>query len=82
MTEPATDLPPALDAYALLSKPTLTLSDKEVEVVVADLRARRARHLATAKPDKPRTEAKAKAEPTSKEAKAANTAALLAQLSL
>lgn len=81
-SEPSPDTESALDAYSLLSKPTLELTDAEVGKIVADLRARRAKHLATGKPDKPKIEAKAKADPLSKEAKAANTQALLAQLKI
>jgi hypothetical protein len=68
------------DAYSLLSRPTLQLTDAQVEKIVIDLRERRAKHIATGKPDKPRAEAKIKAEPLGKESKAANTAALLASL--
>jgi hypothetical protein len=78
-----TDTPaPAIGAYELLSKPTLELTDAEVDIIIADLRRRRTQFLSTGKPDKPKAEAKAKAEPLSKEAKAANTAALLAPLTM
>ncbi len=71
-----------LDAYALLSKPTLKLSDAEVDIILADLRSRRARYLATGKPDKPKAERAApKAKPTAA-SKAAATADLLASLNL
>lgn len=84
MSEPLEEAEPAtqLDAYALLSKPTLSLSDAEVEIVIADLRRRREQYLSTGKPDKARKAAKAKADPLSKEAKAQNTANLLAQLKI
>lgn len=71
-----------LDAYSLLSRPTLELSDAQVERICEDLRRRRRQHVETGKPDKPKAERKAKAEPASAEAKRANTLALLAQLKL
>lgn len=48
-----------MDAYALLTKPTLDLTDAEVDIVIADLRARRARHISSGKPDKPNPKPKA-----------------------
>jgi hypothetical protein len=80
MAEEAPDNLEPTDAYALLSKPTLDLTDAEVEKVVADLR--RALYAATGKPDR---QPKPKAEPKGKSTaadKAANTAALLASLQL
>lgn len=71
------------DAYALLSKPTLDLTDDEVEAIIADLRRRRELYIKTGKPDKP-AKPKAvtsKAKATADE-KARNTAALLASLKL
>lgn len=50
---------PARDAYALLSKPTLDLTDQDVEDICIDLRKRRERFLAGQKDNPP----KAKAEP-------------------
>jgi hypothetical protein len=82
MAEEAPDNLEPTDAYALLSKPTLDLTDAEVEKVVADLRRRRALYAATGKPDR---QPKPKAEPKGKSTaadKAANTAALLASLQL
>lgn len=73
-----------LDAYALLSKPTLDLTDPEVERIVTDLQARRKLYLSTGKPDAPK-KAKAPAEPKKKatdEEKARNTALLLGQLKM
>lgn len=73
---------PAPDAYSLLSRPTLDLTDAEVEIVVEDLRRRRSLYLTTNKPEKVKKEAKVKADPLSKEAKAANTKAILGMLKL
>lgn len=73
--------PDPIDAYALLSKPTLELSDAEVDIVIEDLRRRRLAYLKTGKPDKPRAEKKA-AEKLSADEKARNTAALLASLKI
>lgn len=73
-----------LDAYALLSKPTLELTDAEVERVVVDLQARRKLYLSTGKPDAPK-KPKAPAEPKKKatdEEKKRNTALLLGQLKM
>jgi chromatin segregation and condensation protein Rec8/ScpA/Scc1 (kleisin family) len=82
MTEqlPAVVAEPELDAYALLSKPTLDLSDAEVARICADLRVRRARYIATNKPDKAPAKPKeplAKLSPTDK---LRNTQALLESL--
>ena len=68
-------------AYDLLSKPTLELTDDEAEIIVADLRAKRAAFVRTGKVDKPKAEKAAKVKLGSDE-KARNTAALLAQLKL
>lgn len=73
-----------LDAYALLSKPTLDLTDAEVERIVVDLQARRKLYLATGKPDAPK-KARAASEPKKKatdEEKKRNTALLLGQLKM
>jgi hypothetical protein len=77
-----TVLPP-VDAYSLLTKPTLEITDAEVDIIVADLRRRRANHLASGKPDKPAAEAKAKRTPKGKPSQAAKdeaTKALLADI--
>lgn len=73
-----------MDAYALLSKPTLDLTDAEVEKVVIDLQSRRALYLKTGKPDAPKPP-KEKAPPKGKasdEEKKRNTALLLGQLKM
>jgi len=71
------------DAYSLLSRPTLELTDDEVEIVVQDLRRRRDLFVKTGKPDKAKADsAKAKAIPVDEAQKAANTKALLAQLKI
>lgn len=62
------DLP--MDAYQLLSKPTLKLTDEEVTVICADLRKRRERFLAGIKDNQPKVK-KAPAAPMSDEAKQA-----------
>lgn len=79
MTDPAAKQ----DAYALLSRPTLELSDQDILDIIENLRARRIRSLTTGKPDKPVAEAKAarKGKVTDEE-KAANTARILSQLKL
>lgn len=53
-----TELSPR-DAYALLSKPTLELTDQDIKDICTDLRKRRERFLAGQKDNPP----KAKAEP-------------------
>lgn len=65
----STTTPSPADAYALLSKPTLELTDAEVEAICKDLRAKRERFLAGQKDNAP----KPKAEPKSAEEKAALT---------
>lgn len=78
------DEPEALDAYSLLSKPTLSLTDEQVGRIVADLRDRRARHLRLGKPDKPASERKVKS-PTAKltaEDRARNSRELMASMGL
>lgn len=50
--------PTGRSAYDLLSKPTLELTDEEVEAICADLRAKRERFLAGQK-DSPPKEKKA-----------------------
>jgi hypothetical protein len=73
------ETPAALDAYALLSKPTLDISDPEALLIIEDLRKRRKAYLTTGKPDK-QPKPKAPASPKVKADKAANTANLLALL--
>lgn len=70
-----------LDAYALLSKPTLELSDAEVKTIIAHLRAKREAYVTSGgkKADK-RPVAKPAAEPITEEKKADNTSLLLAML--
>lgn len=69
------DEPETFDAYALLSKPTLDVSDEEALLIIEDLRKRRVAYLKTGKPDK---QPKAKAPPKGPVDKKANTANLLA----
>lgn len=79
-----TDLPapaPTPDAYSLLSRPTLDLTDAEVEIVIADLRRRRKLFLETGKKDEPVKKAAA-AKKLAPDDKKANTLALLANLKL
>lgn len=71
--------PTTRDAFTLLSKPTLDLTDAEIEVIVKDLRARRERFLAGQKDNAPKP-AKAKAEPMSAEAKKAAADDILASI--
>lgn len=70
---------PRPDAYALLSKPTLELSDAEVEIIVNELRTKRALFVQDPKKnaDKPKRIAAPAAD---KATKAANSLALLAQM--
>jgi hypothetical protein len=72
---------PEIGAYDLLSKPTLDLSDAEVDLIIADLRKRRAAYVSTGKADRPKKE-KAATVKLEKDDKARNTAALLASLKL
>lgn len=74
MTEPATS------AYDLLSRPTLDLSDAEVELIIADLRKKRTLYIAGTD-DKPKAEKK-KALAASADEKKANALSFLAQLQL
>lgn len=75
------DLSDPIDAYALLSKPTLEISDAEALIIIEDLRRRREAYIKTGKPDKPKKEAAERVK-LSKDEKARNTAALLASLKL
>lgn len=83
-----TDQTPAIvesevqDAYSLLSKPTLDLTDAEVEIVVVDLRRRRRLFIEQGIKDEPvkKAAAKKKALPKTASDKQANTLALLSQL--
>ncbi len=73
--------PATPDAYELLSKPTLDLTDAEVAMVVEDLRKRRKAYVQTGKVDKPKA-IKAAAVKLDKDEKARNTQLLLAQLNI
>lgn len=73
-------LPSTRDAASLLSKPTLDLTDEEVEIICADLRKRREQFLQGVQ-DKPKRAA-LPAPDRSPEAKAARTAQLLGELDL
>lgn len=77
----AEDLTDPIDAYSLLSKPTLELTDAEVLIIVEDLRKRREAYIKTGKPDKPKKE-KVERKKLDADEKARNTALLLAQLKL
>lgn len=72
-----------VDAYSLLSMPTLDISDAQAELIIADLRKRREAYVKDGKVDKPKVE-KLKVEKAklTKDDKARNTAALLAQLKI
>jgi tartrate dehydratase beta subunit/fumarate hydratase class I family protein len=77
-----TDAPaPTEDAYSLLTRPTLEITDEQLEIIVANLRARRAAYMAgTAdRPDKPKA---ASAAPKTAAEKDALTKALLGELDL
>lgn len=76
-----TELPETRDAYALLSKPTLKLTDDEVEVIVADLRKRRQAFLA-GQADKPARKSAARPKEVSAEEKKQLTEQVAAQISL
>lgn len=81
-TLPEAEEPPeAFNAYALLSKPTLDLTDAEVEAVVVDLRRRRALYVKTGKVDKPKA-AKVAAKKLDADEKLKNTQLLLASLKI
>lgn len=71
-----TELPEVRDAYALLSKETLELSDEEIELICTDLRKRRERFLAGQKDNLP----KVKAEPKTDEEKKALQQSILGDL--
>ncbi len=77
-----TDQPePEFDAYSLLSRPTLDITDAQAVLIVEDLRKRREAYLKTGKPDKPKV-ARQAAVKLGADEKARNTAALLASLKL
>jgi hypothetical protein len=83
-SEPLPDFAP-VDAYELLSKPTLELTDTEVDIVIHDLRQRRARWVNSGQkaPDKPKAaKAKAAKEKPTDALRAAATQSLLADLNL
>ena len=63
----STNQPTAQDAFELLSKPTLDLTDDEIETICKDLRKRRERFLAGQKDNAPK--AKKAAQPATPEAK-------------
>jgi len=67
------------DAYALLSKPTLELTDAEVEIVVAELRKKRSAYVHEGKKDNATSKRKPAATAADKDAA---TKALLADLDL
>jgi hypothetical protein len=71
----STNPSPTGDAYALLSKPTLDLTDADVETICTDLRKRRERFLAGQKDNAPK-QSKPKVEMTP-EAKQQNSAEVL-----
>lgn len=83
MTERAVELPAQRDAFALLSKPTLELTDAEIELICADLRRKREQFLQGVQ-DKPPRAAKAKLPPPdrSSEAVQQRTADLLGEIDL
>ena len=74
-----TDQPEPLSAYDLLSKPTISLTDAEVKLIVEDLRTRRESYVKTGAVDRPDKPKPAKATTAQKEK---NTAALLAKLKI
>jgi len=75
----AGELIPPQDSFALLSKPTLELSDTDLLLIANDLRAKRRKFL-TGIADKPGSTGRKKAEPITDEQKAATTAHLLGEL--
>ena len=79
MTTP-TETTSERDAYTLLSKPTLELTDDEVEQVVIQLRQKRLAYINEGKKDN--GPAKPKAAPKSKAEVDAATAAILAELDI
>lgn len=76
-----TEIPETGDAYALLSKPTLQLSDAEIEVICVDLRKRRERFLMGQKDAAPKKAAAPKVKlDESPEAKKQRSADLLGDI--
>lgn len=75
-TEPESILPASRNAYELLSKPTLTLTEDEITAIVADLRTRRERFLQGIA-DKPVRKAKEEQTP---EQRQANVESLISNL--
>lgn len=75
----ADESPAQQDAYALLSTPTLELTEAQIKAVIEDLRKRRFISLSTGKPDKIKQPKNAAVKKTAEE-KAAATAALLGQI--
>lgn len=79
MPDPAPLADEPLSAYDLLSKPTVELTDAEVELICTDLRNRRLAYINHKKRDEPH---KKPAKPVTPEEKAANTIGLAAELGL
>lgn len=87
----STDITPSADSadngwdiYELLSRPTLDLTDADLERIVADLRQKRAAFVADSKKgaDKPPAKRTAGSSRASADEKRRNTQALLAGLNL
>lgn len=70
-----------MDAYSLLSRPTLELTDEQVMAIIEQLRHKREAYIKTGKPDRPKKE-KVERKKLDQDAKRRNTEALLAQLKL
>ncbi len=79
MTEEAPTSPPVEDAYSLLTRPTLELTDAQLVIILENLRKRRAAYMAgTAdRPDKPKA---ASAKPKTQQEKDDLTKSLLADM--
>lgn len=77
--EPTADFPTAADAYSLLTRPTLEITDAELLIIIADLRRRREAFMTGKKDDN--RKAAAAVKPT-EASKSAATADLLAGLNL
>lgn len=81
MAEAKTEDEGELDAYALLSKPTLDISDPEALRIIEDLRRRREAYVKTGKVDKPKKE-KIERKKLDADEKKRNTEILLAGLKI
>lgn len=79
-TKPS-EAPSAADAYVLLSRPVLELTDAELEVILSDLRRKRETFVASNGKAKD-TPGKVKKKPATPEEKQELTKSLLAQLGL